>query len=84
MNAPHHPFRELFLQLGLADSPQAIASFLAAHAPLPESTRLEDAPFWTAAQSRLLREELVRDADWAVVIDQLNLALRSPPEPAGG
>ena len=34
----------------------------------------------TAAQSQLLREERVDDADWAPVVDQLNLALHATPE----
>lgn len=40
--------------------------------------RLEEAPFWTAAQAQLLREERIDDADWAIVVDRLNLALRAP------
>jgi Protein of unknown function (DUF2789) len=40
--------------------------------------RLEDAPFWSPAQARLLREELAEDADWSEVIDRLSLALRRP------
>ena len=55
----------------------------ARHLGMPKSTvsrrlvRLEDAPFWTSAQARLLRESLVMDADWAEVVDRLNLALHN-------
>lgn len=76
MDTPHHAFCELFAQLGLPHQPQDVRAFLAAHAPLAGDVRLEDAPFWTPAQGRLLREGLAQDGDWAEVIDQLNLALR--------
>lgn len=45
--------------------------------------RLEDAPFWNDAQAALLREKILDDSDWAEVIDQLNLTLRTDsPRPA--
>ena len=47
-----------------------------AHTPLADDVALADAPFWNAAQAAFLREELLEDADWAEVVDQLNLALR--------
>ncbi len=70
-------FPELFAQLGLDDDVASIRAFIASHSPLPGDVRLEDAPFWTPAQARMLRESLVEDADWAEVVDRLNLALRS-------
>lgn len=74
-----HPFSELFAQLGLANDPAAIQSFIATHGPLPDGMRLEDAPFWLPAQSQLLREERQDDADWAMVVDRLNVALHAMP-----
>ena len=71
-----HPFSDLFAQLGLADDPASIRRFIADHAPLADGPRLEEAPFWSPAQAQLLREERIEDADWAIVVDQLNLALR--------
>ena len=71
-----HPFSDLFAQLGLADDPASIRRFIADHAPLADGLRLEEAPFWSPAQAQLLREERIEDADWAIVVDQLNLALR--------
>ena len=53
-------------------------SELFAQLGLPADVLLADAPFWTPAQATLLREELLEDADWAEVIDQLNAALRAP------
>jgi hypothetical protein len=29
-------------------------------------------PFWTEAQRSFLKEEIIEDADWAAVIDELN------------
>ena len=72
-----HAFSDLFAQLGLPDDAASIRAFIAAHAPLPDATRLEEAAFWTPAQAQLLREERSDDADWAIVVDQLNLALRA-------
>lgn len=45
--------------------------------------RLEEAPFWTPAQSQLLREERLDDADWIVTIDQLNIALHTTADDTG-
>ncbi len=78
MSPHYHQFCELFAQLGLPGNEKDIAVFIQRHSPLDPRTRLEDAPFWTPAQAALLREELVGDADWAEVVDQLNLALREP------
>ena len=74
-----HPFSELFAQLGLAEDHHSIQSFIASHGPIPDGMRLEDAPFWTPAQSQLLREERQDDADWAMVVDRLNVALHAMP-----
>ncbi|UYC10938.1 DUF2789 domain-containing protein [Xanthomonas sp. CFBP 8445] len=75
------PFADLFAQLGLPNSEGEIRQFIAQHAPLPDDMRLEEAPFWTPAQAQLLREERLEDADWAVVVDQFNIALHARPEP---
>jgi hypothetical protein len=37
---------------------------------------LADAFFWTESQSQFLRDEILDDADWAEVVDQLNVMLR--------
>ena len=76
MDQPIHPFSELFAQLGLPADETAIRQFIAAHSPLRNELDLADAPFWTDSQTAFLKEEKLDDADWAEVIDQLNLALR--------
>lgn len=70
-----HPFSELFAQLGLPNDTASIQRFIATHSRLPNGMRLEEAPFWSPAQSQLLREERLDDADWAMVVDRLNVAL---------
>lgn len=76
MDTDFHRLPELFAQLGLPDNEASIRSFIAAHAPLAGHIRIADAPFWTPAQARLLRESLGEDADWSQVVDRLDVALR--------
>jgi hypothetical protein len=76
MQNPTHDLPALFEQLGLPAEQTSIERFISTHSPLPPTCRLADAPFWTSAQSSFLREEILEDADWAEVVDQLNLMLR--------
>ncbi|MFG0630854.1 DUF2789 domain-containing protein [Pseudomonas sp. xss_2] len=78
MEAPNHPFSDLFKQLGLADDAKSIDQFITAHSPLKNDIKLVDAPFWTDSQRAFLKESIIEDADWAVPFDQLNEALRLP------
>jgi hypothetical protein len=75
MEKPVHDMSSLFAQLGLPNDNTSIMSFIETHRPLPEAMRLSDAPFWTRAQANFLREEWAEDADWAMVIDELNAEL---------
>ncbi|PUE53183.1 DUF2789 domain-containing protein [Limnohabitans parvus] len=77
MDTPHHPFHELFAQLGLPCDGLSIAAFIKTHTPLAADIALPDADFWTSAQADFLREKLLEDADWANRIDQLSEALRA-------
>jgi hypothetical protein len=72
MEKPLHTLTDLFAQLGLPASSTDIHDFVAGHSPLPAGVSLAEASFWTAAQASFLREEILDDADWAEVIDQLN------------
>ena len=76
MQAFFHRFTELFEQLGLPNDEFSIAAFLRQHSPLEASVGVEEAAFWSPAQTELLRQLLAEDADWAEVIDRLSLALR--------
>lgn len=75
MELSNHPFTELFEQLGLPSDEASIVAFIETHRPLPADMRVSDATFWSSGQAQFLREGLASDADWAEVIDQLNLAL---------
>ena len=77
MELPLHSMGNLFAQLGLPSDEAEIDGFIATHSPLSEGVQLANAPFWSPAQASFLREEILEDADWAEVIDQLNMRLRS-------
>ena len=79
MQAPFHPLSELFEQLGLDASEEAIEAFIERHHPLPSEVALTDAPFWSENQQRFLRESLAEDADWAEAVDHLDARLREHP-----
>ncbi|MCX2901497.1 DUF2789 domain-containing protein [Pseudomonas mandelii] len=76
MESPTHSLPSLFKQLGLADDPVSIDQFIATHSPLKPELHLADAFFWNKAQADFLRDEILDDADWAEVVDQLNVLLR--------
>ena len=75
MDAPIHPFSEIFKQLGLSDDPVEIERFITTHSPLDNDVKLVDAPFWSDSQRAFLKENYIADSDWIVMIDQLNVAL---------
>ena len=77
MESSAHSLNNLFAQLGLPSGQVAIEIFIKTHSPLATNILLSDAPFWTSAQASFLREEILNDADWAEVIDQLNAKLHS-------
>jgi hypothetical protein len=76
MQAQLHTLNNLFAQLGLPSDDAAIEGFIARHRPLGNGVALYRAPFWSAMQRNFLKEEIIEDADWAAVIDDLNGRLR--------
>ena len=66
----------LFLQLGLPAGKDDIARFILEH-QLPEDLLISEAPFWNDGQRQFIREEWREDADWAIVVDELNEALHA-------
>ncbi len=72
MDANIHTLSNLFAQLGLPSGPAEIENFIASHRPLGNDVALYRARFWTSAQRAFLKEEIIEDADWASVIDELN------------
>jgi len=77
MESSIHCISNLFDQLGLASDSVSIENFIRMHSPLATYVLLAEAPFWSTAQAAFLREEILNDADWAEVIDQLNARLHS-------
>jgi hypothetical protein len=75
MESAFHSIENLFLQLGLDNSDHAIESFIQNN-KLSHDQKLQDADFWTPAQSAFIQECLNDDSDWAEVVDQLNALLR--------
>ena len=76
MEPPMHTINNLFAQLGLASDDASIAQFIQTHRAARDVV-LSEAAFWTPAQAAFLREEILNDADWAEVIDQLNAELHA-------
>ena len=72
MDTHLHAMPELFAQLGLPSSPEAIQAFIEARRPQAAHVALPDAPFWTPSQAEFLRDQVQNDADWAGVIDALD------------
>lgn len=71
-----HSDANLFAQLGLPSSDADIQAFIKSHRPLDPQIKLSEAPFWTKAQAKFLQEQIICDADWAAVVDKLNVSLR--------
>ncbi len=78
MDSNFHPLKELFDQLGLPSGYESIVQFLKTHGSLDSSILLSDADFWSENQRIFLRDELLKDADWAEAIDLLDSQLRLP------
>ena len=69
MDLPNPSLTGLFDQLGLDSEEADIQKFIAEH-QLDQDTKLIDAPFWTDQQRSFLK-----DAEWAPIVDELNVAL---------
>lgn len=76
MDTTESNMTNLFLQLGLPAEKHEIAEFIRTH-QLPEDVRVSEAEFLSDSQRQFLREEWVEDADWAIVVDELNQALHA-------
>ena len=76
MDTTESSMTNLFLQLGLPAGKDEIAAFIREH-QLPEDVRVSEATFWNEGQRQFLREEWREDADWAIVVDELNEALHA-------
>jgi hypothetical protein len=78
MEQPSHNFASLFKQLGLANTNEEIEDFINRNRPVPSNLLLHEAKFWNASQAYFLKEAIEQDADWAEIVDKLNVLLRRP------
>lgn len=69
-----YTMNELFAQLGLDSSDEAIEKFIANN-QLDDETTLKNAPFFNESQRAFVKEEWKQDAVWALVLDELNARL---------
>ncbi|HHF3024110.1 DUF2789 domain-containing protein [Vibrio diabolicus] len=76
MEMHQHGMAELFQQLGLGSSPQEIKNFINEHRHKRASAPLHEASFWTSSQATFLKQAIEEDADWAELVDQLDVMLR--------
>lgn len=76
MDTSSHTMHALFLQLGLANAPEDIESFIHRHRGLPRDLPLSQADFWRPAQAAFLQEAIENDSDWCEVVDELDSLLR--------
>ncbi|WP_022964409.1 DUF2789 domain-containing protein [Halopseudomonas pelagia] len=67
----------LFEQLGLPADEVSIDEFIASHYPLSDDIKLSEAPFWNASQAAFLKDEILEDAEWAPIVDELNARLHA-------
>ena len=74
MDNTHHQFHDLFEQLGLPSDESSIRRFCAEH-QLGDHEKLSEARFLSDMQRQFIKDALIADADWVVMIDQLNIAL---------
>ena len=76
MELSAHSLNSLFQQLGLDSSDEAIEQFIGEQKPIPANIPLYEASFWKPGQASLLRQAITDDADWAEVVDHLDVMLR--------
>ena len=76
MEAPIHNLVSLFKQLGLDNTSEAIEGFINRNRPVPDNLALHEAEFWSESQASFLKEAIEADADWAEIVDELNVLLR--------
>lgn len=74
MYVVNYTVQDLFSQLGLDNSPQAIRKFVSTHT-LHRDEDLQAARFWNESQAEFIRDAWIEDADWVHAIDELDTLL---------
>ncbi|WP_426357726.1 DUF2789 family protein [Pseudocolwellia sp. HL-MZ19] len=78
MKAHNRSLHNLFEQLGLASTKEAMETFITNHAPLDSDVALSQAEFWTPYQSAFIKKSKDDDSNWAEIVAQLDILLRDP------
>ncbi|WLP94052.1 DUF2789 family protein [Psychrobacter sp. M13] len=74
LGEPNYSINDLFAQLGLDSSDEAIDNFIEAN-KLSADEELVNAKIWSDKQRMFLQEEWKRDAVWVEIIDELNVRM---------
>lgn len=74
LGEPEYSMNELFAQLGLDSSDEAINSFIEKH-QLAKDEELIKSNVWNDNQRMFLQEEWTQDAAWVETIDELNVRM---------
>ena len=74
LGEPEYSMNELFAQLGLDSSDEAINSFIEKH-QLTKNEELIKSDVWNDSQRMFLQEEWTQDAAWVETIDELNVRM---------
>ena len=74
LGEPEYNMNELFAQLGLDSSDEAIDSFIEKN-QLAKEEKLIESTVWSDSQRAFLQEEWNKDAAWVEVIDDLNVRM---------
>ena len=74
MDMSANNIENLFAQLGLGNSTDAMARFAATHT-LPKEVYVNNAPYWNDGQRHFLQDALRQDSEWTEAVDQLNIML---------
>ncbi|WP_018982025.1 DUF2789 family protein [Salinimonas chungwhensis] len=70
---------DLFTQLGLDSSEEGMEAFIQKHKGMNNSRHIEEAPFWNESQVAFLKQAIDEDAQWVMLIDDLNAQLHHDP-----
>lgn len=74
LGEPEYSMNELFAQLGLDSSDEAIDSFIEKNS-LAKEEKLTESDIWNDNQRAFLQEEWDKDAAWVETIDELNVRM---------
>lgn len=75
MDTSTHSLNNLFAQMGLASTDDAISAYTQQHR-LRSNVLLHRAECWTPAQAQFIRDAMREDSDWSAAVDQLNAMMR--------